>query len=85
MYDTLTSKGEVQQQLNAVKINVPAQECNVQCNMNTQTHYPIKEIWAPHVYGVLRVHDNSLIKKDCHRGRGQKPSPFLKLKFDNRG
>ena len=28
--------------------------------MNTQTHYPVKAIWAPHVYGVLRVHDNSL-------------------------
>ena len=45
---------------------VLAQECNVQCNMNTQTHYPVKEIWAPHVYGVLRVHDNSFIEKDCH-------------------
>ena len=66
MYNTLKSQGEVQQQINAVKIYVLAQKCNVQCNMNTQTHYPVKAIWAPYIYGVLRVHDNSVIENDCH-------------------
>ena len=62
---------------------VLAQECYVQCNMNTQTHYPVKAIWAPHVCGVLRVHDNSFIEKDCHHEQTRRTkSIHIKLKSD---